>query len=258
MQLTILSLFLSGCGEKETDTDFFIGIEEDTGKGPDPNNEPGNEPGNPPDTGDTDSGPDDSAADDEFTDNDGDGFSEDQGDCNDDPNDGGGAIYPGAVDFLNNGIDEDCDGVDGSIPQGLLIQITWAQSGDDMDLHLLAPNGTLEDQLTDCYYATCTWGNLDWGVQGVTTDDPSLDLDDISGTGPEIISLEEPTAGTYTITVHDYPGSVYSGANDVTLTVYIGGGVVFVDTRSISGEDTYTPFAEVIYFGSGAPTVNPL
>ena len=150
-------------------------------------------------------------------------------------------------------------GIDGIISQGLVVQITWTEPNDDMDLHLLAPNGTLEDPSTDCYYATCsTWGSLDWGVLGVTTDDPSLDIDDIPGTGPEVITLEDPAAGTYTIIVHDYPGSVFDPANDVTLTVYIGGLEVFSDTRSISGEDTYTSFAEVTYSSSGAPTVNPL
>lgn len=42
-------------------------------------------------------------------DNDGDGFSPNQGDCND----GNGSIFPGAADSEGNGVDENCDGVDG-------------------------------------------------------------------------------------------------------------------------------------------------
>lgn len=43
-------------------------------------------------------------------DDDGDGYSENQGDCNDDNN----AIFPGAADGDGDGIDQDCDGIDGN------------------------------------------------------------------------------------------------------------------------------------------------
>ena len=42
----------------------------------------------------------------EVFDDDGDGFSEEEGDCNDDNS----AVYPGAVEAAN-GVDDDCDGV---------------------------------------------------------------------------------------------------------------------------------------------------
>jgi len=130
--------------------------------------------------------------------------------------------------------------------QALWIELFWSVSGDDMDLHLLAPGGVLGTD-SDCYFDNCVpeQGGLDWGVAGDVRDDAFLDMDDIDGLGPENINIEDPTDGLYRVVVHDWPVSVQNASNMVTINVYLDGQQMWSDTRAIAGEDSVTEFAVI-------------
>ncbi|TNE87605.1 MAG: hypothetical protein EP330_18085 [Deltaproteobacteria bacterium] len=126
--------------------------------------------------------------------------------------------------------------------EALWIEMFWEQA-EDIDLHLLAPGGSLESG-TDCYYLNCT-GGLEWGAAG-QADNPSLDIDDITGTGPENINIGAPAFGTYKVVVHDFEwGSDYTGSNNVTVNIYVDGQLEFTATKPFTGEGAYIDYAEI-------------
>ncbi len=127
------------------------------------------------------------------------------------------------------------------------IQLVWDtpndpnqddSAGSDVDLHLLHPNaGTVwNDNPWDCF-----WQNLipDWGTSrppGVDSfdcerqpdrqgchDDPSLDIDDVNGWGPENINLNNPEPNRiYKVGVHYFSDHGYS-VSFATVRIFIGG-----------------------------------
>ncbi len=139
----------------------------------------------------------------------------------------------------------------------LWVELSWNTPSDDMDLHLLRPSGNYQSQ-GDCYYANCQQNNqyhyLDWGQPNFYDDDPSLDLDDIPGTGPENINVDVPETGTFTVIVHDYEGSNgwggdFQGGNVVTVNVYTNGNMEYTETLTISGDNTVTYVATCTFPG---------
>jgi hypothetical protein len=117
-----------------------------------------------------------------------------------------------------------------SVPdEDIHVQLVWDTpsdadqldgSGSDVDLHLLHPNGNWDSSPWDCH-----WKNLepDWGRVGRPEDNPSLDIDDVTGWGPENINYNNPTRDlNYSVGVFYYDDHGY-GSSYVTIRVYLGG-----------------------------------
>lgn len=86
-----------------------------------------------------------------------------------------------------------------AIPEEQLhVELTWDTDGADLDLHLVQEGGEYYVKPGDCTYCN---PSPDWGAAG-DANNPSLDLDDRYGYGPENINLADPADGDYTIYVH--------------------------------------------------------
>jgi hypothetical protein len=126
-----------------------------------------------------------------------------------------------------------------------------------MDLHLLngGDDPTLLNTPSDCNYQNCENG-LDWGTVGDDQDNPTLILQDDSGTGPEQIDINLPSEqAVYTIYVHDYPESIWSLDHGVTVVVSIDGIEACTITKNVSEENSYVPFATVDWSTASCTTL---
>lgn len=116
------------------------------------------------------------------------------------------------------------------------IQIVWQTPGDpnemdtgggtgsDIDLHFMHPNGDWDTSPWDCHWKNKT---PNWGDSTSRDDDPSLDIDDTDGAGPENINLNNPE-GTSAVPVTYKVGAFYFSDHDygianVTTRIFLDG-----------------------------------
>jgi PKD repeat protein len=142
---------------------------------------------------------------------------------------------------------------------GLHVQLVWDTDRSDLDVHLLDDVGTENrfrpegwfNTVNDCFYLNRA---PDWGVFRDRTDDPHLDIDDVSGFGPEVIGLAEPEAKTYTIGVH-YFCDAGIGTTTATVRVFCDGALAAELARPLGATGAFWEVAEVTFPGC---TVRPL
>jgi uncharacterized protein YfaP (DUF2135 family) len=138
-------------------------------------------------------------------------------------------------------IAEDMVTINVDIPTyAIRVELSWNTSGTDLDAHLVRPSGQYWAIPDDCCWRQ---RNPDWGLSGVTEDDPSLDQDDADGYGPENITLEEPyEQGIYQYKVNYYDDHGY-GPSMATVRVWINDVKVAEYSREMSTSEVWDCFS---------------
>ena len=142
---------------------------------------------------------------------------------------------------VTSGISAESDVSFTALPDSRLhLQLVWDHPQNDQDLHLVRVNdegaALIYHSDYDCYWSNCKpscgqGGNDDCTpVQWFGTEDPftgpnpSLDIDDQNGLGPENINVDEPAPGKYRVYVYYYGlTDPTSYPTDVTVRLYIDG-----------------------------------
>ena len=128
--------------------------------------------------------------------------------------------------------------------QRLWIELTWEWPDENLDLHLLE-EGATPGSAGDCGGADCTKG-LEWGQPG-PDDNPVVLTDDIKGTGPEVLALTTPAAGTYTVVIVDNNDLRRMADNVAEARIYVDGTLAYQTAVTVSNENSATPIAAVTF-----------
>ncbi|MFT4974447.1 MAG: hypothetical protein ACI8S6_000329 [Myxococcota bacterium] len=161
------------------------------------------------------------------TDRDGDGYTEDSGDCDDSD----GEVYPGAEEDLDNGVDDDCDG---SVDGGELD--VWTDYSD------WSSEAGLDESMID--FEDLTGGDEiddDYDELGVIFSGSLSAADDIDGSAPRDV-LAASTDDTVTISFDEVQPAVglwlLDVSGDLNIDGYADGTLLYTTSLDISSNDT--------------------
>ncbi len=129
-------------------------------------------------------------------------------------------------------------------------------AGSDVDLHFLHPLGDWFCAPRDVYYANAA---PDWAVPFDPSDDPSLDIDDTDGAGPENINLNHPEDNRqYTVGVHYFNDHGY-GPSFVTVRIFVQA-VLRLETepKRMAGTDQFWEVATIDWPGGEIGLIDEL
>jgi hypothetical protein len=164
------------------------------------------------------------------------------------------------------------------LPKDLEVLLRW-DINTDVDLHMVRPGGTVGDYDTGragtSTGSDCSTFNRapNWNDSSTARDDPRLDKDDVSGRGPEIVSVDFPEAsGPYAVHAHYCDSQNVRVDVNVTIEVLVRGELVATVPDDGIGyrlgpgevwrgaEVTWDPVLEaatVIGFEAGSPDLRP-
>ena len=151
--------------------------------------------------------------------------------------------------------DPSCVTIDVRPQVAIHVELTWETDDSDLDLHYLSANGSYFNSPTDCYYGNKTpdWGlNGEGQADGISGNDPRLDVDNTSGYGPENVNQDEPfdTTDGYRVTVHFYCD--HGGGNTpARVRIYINGSLAY-ETTQVLGAADFWEVADITVWGDGA------
>ena len=149
-------------------------------------------------------------------------------------------------------------------PFGFRVEMFWDTAGTDIDLHV---HNSLAaawfNTPNDCYFANRT---PNWDNVASVLDDPSLDIDDVDGLGPENTRVDTPpTTQLYSVGVHYWRGMPNT---NVTVRIYCGNTMAPIATytrlmrsASVASDDPNNDFwrvARVQFTSATMCTITPV